>query len=350
MVEPIQSEPASATRLLSGGNKTLQSAPPVFILGLHRSGTTILYEMLSRLTGWQTLQAWQAVKYDQLAAGKDAEQLRAEFVRELEATGMRTRGVDAIKAGPETKEEYCFILDNHGYGSRLTGKALPVFEDLCGTVRAVNADESPLLLKNPWDFGNAHTIRRLVPGARFIFIHRHPQQTINSMYRFLNDALQQPNAWMMMLSQRYRKLADSRWKLRVLGGMIRRSPSALVEGLIWWFGRQCDAYLKSIGQVPAAERIEITYDQLCDQPNATMKQLQQFLVDSAGAHMPAPSSLTRPMDFGTMISRREGRTDPHVAAKAAKIERRSQAYLKRMAQLETQPAETRPAVADPLPS
>lgn len=302
------------------------SAAPVFILGMHRSGTTILYEMIHALGGWKSLQAWQVAQFSQLAAGADPSELKRTFADQLTAAGLKTRGVDAIKAGPDTMEEYCFVLDNHGFGNRLTPKSMPMFEQLCGQIQTTEAGNGRLLLKNPWDFGNAHVIQQLIPNARFVFIHRHPQQTINSMYRFLQQALQQPNVWMQMLSRRYRELTESRWKFALAGGFVHRFPTAFVDTLTWWFGRQCNAFLNSVARVPRSARIEITYDQLCDTPNETMSRIHRFL--QRGAESDASDRL--PVDFRTMISRRAGRSDAAVEARSTRIEQRMQRYLRRM--------------------
>lgn len=302
------------------------SAAPVFILGMHRSGTTILYEMIHALGGWKSLQAWQVAQFSQLASGADPTELKQAFADQLNEAGLKTRGVDAIKAGPETMEEYCFVLDNHGLGNRLTPKSMPLFEQLCEQIQTTEAGNGRLLLKNPWDFGNAHVIQQLIPNARFVFIHRHPQQTINSMYRFLQQALQQPNVWMQMLSRRYRELTESRWKFALAGGFVHRCPTAFVDTLTWWFGRQCDAYLNIVARVPGSARIEITYDQLCDTPNETMSRVHRFL--QHGTKSDAGADL--PVDFRTMISRRAGRSDAAVEARSARIERRMHRYLRRM--------------------
>lgn len=300
---------------------------PVFILGMHRSGTTVLYEMLSATGNWNTLWAWHVASYDEILAGRtEASESQARFAQRLADAGMETRGVDAVKAGPETKEEYCFITDNKGYGSKLTDKAFPLFCEICQTVQGTQPQDRPLLLKNPWDFGNAPVIRRLIPSARFVYIHRHPIETINSMWKFLNQAFQEPNAYMAMMSERYADVTRSKWKMGALRSFVRNCPGTFIEGLILWFGKQCKSYLQSIDQIPQAERVEITYDQLCGQPNETMQRIREHLnlVDDG-------------IDFSSMVKRRPRKIDARVDAKSAKIEKRAAKYLAHVSQFE-QPA------------
>lgn len=43
---------------------SLPESAPVFILGLHRSGTTILYEMLASTGAFDVLTAWHVIEFD----------------------------------------------------------------------------------------------------------------------------------------------------------------------------------------------------------------------------------------------------------------------------------------------
>jgi len=298
---------------------------PVFILGLHRSGTTLLYEMLTETRHWNTVWAWHVASYDEIRSGGiDRAISQASFQQRLADAGMETRGVDAVKAGPQTKEEYCFIMDNKGYGSKLTKRSLPLFQEICTTVQGTYAESRPLLLKNPWDFGNAPAIKQLIPSARFVYIHRHPQETVDSMWRFLQRAFQEPNAYMAMMSRRYSDITQSRWKLGLLRTIVRRIPGLFIDGLISWNGKQCDGYLKTVEQIPAQDRVEINYDDLCAHPNETIQRIRTHLDVADDGY-----------DFTSMISRRNRACDSLVEARSKKIERRTARYLHRMKELDS---------------
>jgi hypothetical protein len=298
---------------------------PVFILGLHRSGTTILYEMLSAVKQWNTLWAWHIANYDQIrAGGVDHATSQLQFTDRLRRNGMETRGVDSIKAGPETKEEYCFILDNLGHGNRISRKGLPAFNELCETVQSTFTESRPLLLKNPWDFGNAPLIHELIPSARFVFIHRHPKETISSMWRLMHSVFEKPHPWLMMLSQRYEAATQNRVKRALMRAMVCRTPALFIDSLIWWTKRQCDAYLRSISRLPQDVCVEVTYQQLCNNPNETLARIRERLeVPDNG------------VDFSGMISPRQSRCDERIERRAAMIERKVQNYLARMKDIET---------------
>ena len=309
-VDQLESVPRSGPDRIPAG----PVKDPVFILGMTRG------------RGRFGLRSWHVAGYDEIREGSvDHAASQAGFLQRLQDAGMETRGVDAVKAGPQTKEEYCFIMDNKGFGNKLTAKGMPQFEEICQTVQSTHEQQRPLLLKNPWDFGNAHEIRKLIPSARFVYIHRHPQETINSMWRFLNAALQEPNPYMAMMSERYRKITRSRLQMGLLGGFVRRMPGTFIEGLILWFSGQCRRYLKSIDQVPESDRVEVTYDDLCAHPNETIARIRDHLGIADNG-----------FDYSAMVSRRSGNCDERVAKKSARIERRTAAYLKRMDQLRMQ--------------
>ena len=322
----MTNEPTNSTLQISTASMNEQAVrDPLFILGMHRSGTTLLYEMLSVMGHWNTLSAWHVASYDEIREGRIGhEVLQANITKRLADAGMETRGVDAVVAGPGAREEYCFIMDNKGFGNELTPRAFPMFQEICATVQGTHSCQRPLLLKNPWDFANGHVIQELIPSARFVYIHRHPMETVSSMWHFLHAALQEPNPYMEMLSRRYRDITHSRWKMGLLGNVVRRCPGSFIDALIWWFGSKCDGYLKSNSRIPEHKRIDITYDELCGHPNETMARIRQhFNVADNGT------------DYSSMISRRKAVCDRLVTAKSRKIERRMREYVRHMQQFPT---------------
>jgi hypothetical protein len=237
---------------------------------------------------------------------------------------METRGVDAIKAGPETKEEYCFILDNLGHGNRIGRSGFPAFTELCETVQSTFTEPRPLLLKNPWDFGNAPLIHEMIPSARFVFIHRHPKETISSMWRLMHSVFEKPHPWLMMLSQRYVAATQNRVKRALMHAMVCRTPGLFIDSLIWWTKRQCDAYLRSVSRLPRDVCVEITYQQLCNHPDDTLARIRNRLgVPDSG------------VDFSRMISPRQSRCDERIEKRTSAIERKLRHYLARMNDIET---------------
>jgi hypothetical protein len=219
-------------------------------------------------------------------------------------------------------EEYGFILDNHRQGAKITRKNLPLFNRICNTVQRTFPEQRPLLLKNPWDFGNAPLIKELIPSARFVYIHRPPIEAVDSMWRFLRGVFTEKNEYMAMLSTQYERLMRTRLRIGALRWVITHRPAIFVKGLIRWFGKSCDQYLKTASQIRPQDRIEITYDQLCAAPVATITAiLDQFGLKGAS------------VDYSSMIDRRAGRIDDLVAAQQHFIERRFAAYVDHVARI-----------------
>ncbi len=299
-------------------------ASPVFILGMHRSGTTLLYEMLTHTGCWNTLWAWHVISFDEIESPDvDLAHSQDNLLKRFADAGLETRGVDAVKVQLETKEEYGFILDNRRQGAKITRKNLPLFHQIGKSVQRTFPEQRPLLLKNPWDFGNAPLIKELIPSAKFVYIHRPPEEAVSSMWKFLSQALLKKNEYMAMLSTRYEKLNRTRLKLGLMRRFITRHPQWFVKILVRWLGKCCDRYLNSVGQIEEHDRIEITYDQLCAAPDATIAAILSHL-GMTGANV----------DYSAMIERRGGRIDDLVKAQLPAIERRFAAYTRHVSTIE----------------
>jgi len=82
---------------------------PVFIVGLHRSGTSILYKMLTETGNFNPVTAYHLINYNELLLNHHlkkeefAKQLLTESFREK---GLRDRGIDRLKVTAEFAEEY----------------------------------------------------------------------------------------------------------------------------------------------------------------------------------------------------------------------------------------------------
>ncbi len=292
---------------------------PVFILGLHRSGTTLLYHMLAESQYWHSIWAWHVICFDAIQQPDvDLEASLSGLRHRFHELGLETRDVDSVRISPETREEYGFILDNHGYGLQITRRNSAFFSDLCRAVQNTYNEDRPLLLKNPWDFGNALRIKRLIPSARFIYIHRNPVQVLSSMWRFLARAVARPWPYVELLSCRYARLMRSRFRLSCLRCSVRRFPRAVASQMIRWTARQCHAYLSSIRSLPAEDFVEITFESLCREPAPTLQKISDRL------KVPL-----RVDQLATMVGPHASRIEAPVAEQTALISRLAAAYMQR---------------------
>ncbi|MDT8344922.1 MAG: sulfotransferase [Thermohalobaculum sp.] len=181
-------------------------APPVFILGHWRSGTTHLYNLMS-LEGWGYVPPVAVgLPHDMFGL---ARLLRPILERQLPPT----RYIDNIPVTPTSPQEDEIAIANmsplsfyHGiYFPRAFDRLIDrgLFFDGCTRaeidawagrftwfMRKLALDQGkPLLIKNPVYTARPAMLRRLFPGAKFIHIHRNPHEVFLSMRNFYKQLL-----------------------------------------------------------------------------------------------------------------------------------------------------------------
>lgn len=180
---------------------------PVFIVGHWRSGTTHLFNLMSRDPRF----AWP----DPVAAGLpwDHRVLGGLLRPGLERLLPRDRYVDAVAVRPDSPQEDEIALASMQNLSVYHGVYFPrrfadhyrkaLFPDPAGPQvdgwrkrfeyfnRKLLAGRSDrvLLIKNPVYTGRVALIRRIYPDARFIHIHRNPYVVVESTRRFYRALL-----------------------------------------------------------------------------------------------------------------------------------------------------------------
>src|SRR5260370_13247640 len=111
----------------------------VFIMGHHRSGTTILYRLLADTALFNVTTAYHILNRHRLlalhSAGEEP-QAREELRRLFEARGLRDREFDSIKITPDIPEEYAYALEPPGPRRQLRPQNLDGFQTLCRAVPA----------------------------------------------------------------------------------------------------------------------------------------------------------------------------------------------------------------------
>lgn len=278
---------------------------PVFLLGLPRSGTTILYEMLAASGCFNIVTARHVICFDELRNGRvNREESRERLRKRFEQLGLSTRGVDIVRLGPDTPEEYGFILDNLLLsGAAITRRNFPAFRSVCEVIQRDHGRDRPLLLKNPWDFGNGPLVKELMPGAKIVYIHRNPFHVLGSRYRLDLIALRKPSVYLSMLSERYAAFVRGGFPVQLVRLLCDKRPSLFARWLVHHIAWMASAYLRSLSSVPQEDRIDIKYEDLCERPNETIAVIL--------AHVGVDGSR---WDYGDMIGSHTSRANPQVAA------------------------------------
>lgn len=261
---------------------------PVFIMGLHRSGTTFLYDCIARCFPVAHFNLYHLFYYDRLLANRAhdlAQRDRDRLNGYLRWRGIADRGLDATAVDADAVEEYGFLLRQRSGTFKLCEQNAALFQQLCQKLLAVQPGSCAVLLKNPWDTGNAQAILRLFPQARFVYITREPMAILNSLINALLSYLDGPQDYLELLLSPGGSRRSYRWGylawivLRALRRALgRRGTARLFRPLLARsVARQLAVYRAEIGLLPAQSALEVSYDELVAAPAETMVRLQALL-------------------------------------------------------------------------
>lgn len=283
-----------------------------FVLGPHRSGTTIVCNALAASGAFVCLTAADIVAFHErsgaYSAGHEARGGRSDLAR-LARRG-ESRKIDGIPVSEDLPEEYGFLLP----GRRLTAETGPVLASVYRDLAGEAADDARYLLRNPWDLPNARRILELFPEATFVFVVRDPVQTIDSQIRAARTLLAEPSEYHALLDPRYRRLLGRRGLLALYRFLARRPR--FVDLLARSFARSTERWIRSLDLLPPERWIITRYEDLIADPAKELGRLYAFLGLSP-ERLPAIAREIRP-------GARE--LHSHVAAKTAKIRRQTRLF------------------------
>ncbi len=158
---------------------------PVFIIGLARSGTTFLYQMLTGIFPVTSLTVYHVVNYDRILLHHH-EGTAATARREIDAMfrswHMPTRLIDDIALSHDMPEEYGWLLRSRAGAFHTNEKTAPLLDEICRKLQFITPSAKVVLQKNPWDTGHVRYLLAYFPDARFIFLQRDPVAIVNSQF------------------------------------------------------------------------------------------------------------------------------------------------------------------------
>jgi LPS sulfotransferase NodH len=255
---------------------------PIFVLGSHRSGTTILYKLLALTESFNIVTLYHTLRYDSLLAHHlqgTSDQAREQLNQELDSLGIRNRIIDEMQVEANYPDEYCFVLVTRTRTFRITNRTWQLFDELCRKIQMISDPNRQLLLKNPFDYANFLPIRQFIPNTKFVFIHRHPVNVINSSLRAVRTSWYEGNPLNQLRSKAYTKLQRN-W---LFSGFIRwltspRSHVQLGRRLITRRLRKNETYfIRNIGTLAPNEYISVRYEDLIMDPNGVIGRILEFL-------------------------------------------------------------------------
>ena len=108
--------------------------PPVFLLGLHRTGSTWLHAMLARTGCFRVVTAHHVICWDEYAnGGRDRGPSRERLAARFQKLGLADRGIDAVEVRPDLIEatSQMALIATVGRGmAHIPGMAAKLFEAL----------------------------------------------------------------------------------------------------------------------------------------------------------------------------------------------------------------------------
>lgn len=252
---------------------------PIFILGFHRSGTSLLYKLLSETNKFNTISAYHCIRYNELLYNfyNDNEiKTKKEINNYLQKKGQKDRGIDRLKLSSDFKEEYCFIFTNKNYDAWINKKNIQLFKQICKKIQLISNNKKPILLKNPYDFSNFLYIKNNFPNARFIFIHRNPLNIINSNIKSIRNLFRKKNYYTALLSKKYKKVSQNTMIFNLYRLYLKTTTFFRCIYITKLIKKNIDYYLKNIKRLDQRTYISTTYEKLCQNPESEMKKILNF--------------------------------------------------------------------------
>lgn len=278
---------------------------PVFILGLHRSGTTILYKMLGETKLFNIFTMYHLLNYDELIynhINNLEEKKKKEFNNFLIKKGITNRKTDNIMVSSNYEHEYVYFFSQRNLPVTLSEKNKEVFENMCKKIQFISENDKPILLKNPYDFPNFLKIKKFFPEAKFVFIHRNPLEVISSIMRLWQTRLKNKDEFAVLYSKQYENAYTNKLSLFLMR-LYYVSPFPLgIFEVIWRSRKTTKYYLKNIKYLTKDDFISIKYEDLCMEPNKVIGKILNFLnlksdIDFIGYVKPRKLDLTREIIF-----------------------------------------------------
>jgi len=260
------------TALFSKRVRTIsfEGHPPVFILGVWRSGTTHLHYMMARDPQFGYLKNHQAFTFNISLLSMD----RFNSLFSVFLPGKRpSDNVMLTLDDPAEEEQPLSTLTTqssiHSFYFPRNQQYFTKYHLFEGLTRdevnqwkktylfllkniALYSGNGNLLLKNPHNTGRIRELLELFPGAKFIFIHRDPYTVFQSTKKHYNR---------MISSQFFQFIPQ-----REIESLILQTNSRIL-----------DKYLREKPLIPVGNLVEIGFDQLEHAPMETLELIYTSL-------------------------------------------------------------------------
>lgn len=257
------------------------SFKPIFIMGVPRSGTSILYKILNKTDNFNIITSYKIIEYDNLIYNHiNNNEIKAKQELDLffKNKSQNDRGIDKLQINSDFEEEYGFILAQKHTISKITKKTLNLFEEICKKIQFISNNNKPILLKNPHDFANFIYIKNVFPESKFIFIHRNPLKTLNSQLNAMDTLMKQKSHYMAVLSPWYNNVYNNWLKLKYYRFFYSKDNKIRLLTAINRLYKSTNYYLTNIRSLHKDfDYIDVKYEEICEKPNLSIQKIMNFL-------------------------------------------------------------------------
>ncbi len=265
---------------------------PIFIMGLHRSGTTFLYDSVAQCFPVANLDLYHIFYFDRLIKNtfNDNESHdRVVLNQYFRSAGITDRKIDKVWVEDSMVEEYGWLLRNHSYAMSITEENADYFKLICQKLHYLHPNAEAILLKNPFDTDNAQQILKRFPGAKFIYISREPTAILNSMVNAILTYLTGRQPFLTLLIDRFKmpvaqpllmRLSYGIWKIaRGIKSLLgeERAKQIIVPYVADSVELQIKNYFLELNELPEDSYFELTYHRFNEDPEKYLLALQNFL-------------------------------------------------------------------------
>ena len=252
----------------------------IFILGVERSGTSILYKLLNATNCFNPVTAYHIIKYSELLHNNInslEKKTKEDLTNFFKKTYQIDRGIDRLRIIPDFPEECRFVLGQKTGQETLNPKTLKIFIELCKKIRYISENDKPILLKSPKDFSNFIYIKKVFPNAKFIFIHRNPIKTLNSQLKAMRTLLKHKSPYMALLSPRYNQVFNNKILLYYYRFIYSSITPIRAITAVNKLANSTDYFLNNISSLSQNDYVSTRYEDICREPDAEIEKIMHFL-------------------------------------------------------------------------
>jgi hypothetical protein len=258
------------------------STRPVFIIGLPRSGTTFLYQMMTDVFPVASLTVYHVVNYNRILLNHHEGTTTAagqELDERFRSWNMSTRCIDNIALSHSMPEEYGWVLRRWAGSFHTNTKTAPLLDEICRKLHFIMPIAEAVLLKNPYDTGYVDNLMAHFPHARFIFLQRDPVSIVNSQFRIAKSFSESKNLFVNMLLSGIPLGRAWVWLQRAVRKVAgkRLHGQIALHYILCYVTRELSRLERSWGKVLPHQGLAIDYAELMTDLSGVLERVEGFL-------------------------------------------------------------------------